>query len=186
MIPAVGLVIGLLVGFLRKGSLRGLAEYRFTCIWLLFGTLLIQILIFPWVLGTVVIERATGVLHVTSYVLATAFLLANVRYFWPILPGLVLNLLVIIANAGFMPSSSVALRRAGEHATADALLSSADGTLANIRLMTEHTRLNLLGDILWVPEWVPLATAFSVGDVLIALGVAWIVQAGMKKVPQAS
>ncbi len=179
MIPFFGIALGLATGFIRRGSLRGLAELRFNAIWLLFITLLIQILIFPWVLGTVIIEQATAYLHIASYGLAAVFLILNFRIFWPVLPGLILNLLVIAVNGGFMPADPEALRRAGESATAEALLASSDGTLANIRLMTDGTLLNILGDWLFVPDWVPFATAFSIGDLLIALGIAWIVQAGM-------
>lgn len=180
MIPVAGILLGLGVGFARGGTLRDLAELRFAAIWLLFLTLLIQILIFPWILGTVLIDEATSVLHLVSYALAGVFLMLNLGRLWPVVPGAALNILVIAANGGYMPSDPEALRRAGELPAAEALLASSDGTLANVRLMTDTTRLNLLGDWLFVPEWVPLATAFSIGDVFIALGVAWIVQAGMK------
>lgn len=180
MIPVAGILLGLGVGFARGGTLRNLAELRFTAIWLLFLTLLIQILIFPWILGTVLIDEATSVLHLVSYALAGVFLMLNLGRLWPVVPGAALNILVIAANGGYMPSDPEALRRAGELPAAEALLASSDGTLANVRLMTDATRLNLLGDWLFVPEWVPLAAAFSIGDALIALGVAWIVCAGMK------
>ncbi|MFP4508583.1 MAG: DUF5317 domain-containing protein [Spirochaetota bacterium] len=181
MIPVTGILLGVVVGFARGGTPGKLSELRFAAIWVLFLSLIIQILIFPWILGTVVVDEATAVLHLVSYTLAGLFLLLNISRLWPVLPGAFLNILVIAVNGGYMPSDPDALRRAGELGAAEALAASSDGTLANVRLMTDTTRLNLLGDRLFVPEWVPLATAFSIGDVLIAVGIAWIIQAGMKR-----
>ena len=50
-------------------------------------------------------------------------------------------------------------------------------TLSNVAPMAAHTQLAFLGDVFVLPSFVPLANAFSVGDVLASLGVAlWIVE----------
>jgi len=78
-----------------------------------------------------------------------------------------------------MPSSATALSRAGAAGVASAL--QAQGVYGNVKLMGHETKLNALGDFLYLPQWIPQATAFSVGDVVTALGVAWLVYWGMKR-----
>lgn len=84
--------------------------------------------------------------------------------------GLLLNLAVIAANGGYMPASAEALRRAGFSSVAQAL--EAGTRQGNTVLMSAKTRLNFLGDWLFLPAWVPLSSAFSLGDVLLGIGAA--------------
>ena len=53
------------------------------------------------------------------------------------------------------------------------------GAVANVVLMTPSTHANFLGDWLYLPDWAPFATAFSIGDVLIMLGLIWLIARGM-------
>jgi hypothetical protein len=46
--------------------------------------------------------------------------------------------------------------------------------------------LALLTDIFAVPAWVPFANVFSVGDVLIAIGIAVAIAATMRSAPRAA
>jgi hypothetical protein len=75
-----------------------------------------------------------------------AFLLLNWGVFGvPILLiGLMLNMLVISANAGRMPASVGALTGAGGVEEADQL--RLHGAAANCDLRSDFTRLNMLGD----------------------------------------
>jgi hypothetical protein len=72
-----------------------------------------------------------------------------------------------------MPASPRALEYAGYVATSDTHYNSA---------VAEHgVRLLVLGDVMATPDWVPLvANVFSVGDVLIAIGVAVVIARGMR------
>lgn len=38
--------------------------------------------------------------------------------------------------------------------------------------MTEDTRLDFLGDWLYLPTWMPLSSVFSLGDGILSLGAA--------------
>lgn len=189
MLPLWGIVLGLAVGFLRRGRLAGLAELPLKGVGLVFAGLVVQLLIFPtpwW--STPPLQAGKAIWHVLSYGLIGAFFLWNWRVsaLWLLALGMVLNLVVIAANGGYMPASLDALRAAGRHETAAALLASADHTYANVVLMSEGTRLNALGDWLFLPAWLPLANAFSPGDALLMLGVAWLIQAGMARARSAS
>ena len=89
--------------------------------------------------------------------------------------GLILNLLVISLNGGLMPLTPE---------TAGALFPELPastwqpglrpGRSKNIILPAGETRLAWLGDALLLPAWFPWTRALSPGDLLIALGVLWL------------
>jgi hypothetical protein len=82
--------------------------------------------------------------------------------------GILLNLLVIAANGGHMPTLLTNLPAAG-HFERLAVLQTGSSYNNSIAL-TEATRLPFLGDIFVIPQPFPLANVFSVGDVLLAAG----------------
>ncbi len=83
--------------------------------------------------------------------------------------GVGLNLLVIGANGGYMPRSTEASAAVGR--PVDTI---ADGQrLANVGILSDSTRLPWLGDVLPEPQWLPLSNVLSVGDLLLAAGLAW-------------
>lgn len=164
--------IGLLIGFLRRGSLAALGRLKLRAVYLILPALLIQFLVFPLGSGEPVVNVGTAYLHVLSYLFLLAFVVANRRYPEILVMGggLLLNLIAIAANGGYMPASAEALRRAGLHEVAAAL----GGGLrrGNTVLMGPGTRLNFLGDFLYLPAGVPFSSAFSVGDVVLGVGLA--------------
>lgn len=105
--------------------------------------------------------------HVLTYVLAGAFVVANRRVpgLWLVAVGAACNGVVIALNGGTLPASPDALAAAGVD-TGTAFLNSGpvDGAV-----------LGWLGDVFAVPEPFWLANVFSVGDVLVVAGAAWVV-----------
>jgi MFS family permease len=106
--------------------------------------------------------------HVASYVLMGVFVARNLA-----IPGVgiialggALNALAIIANDGVMPADPEAVRRAGLEVPAGEFLNSAPNADA---------RLGFLGDVFATPAGWPLANVFSVGDVVLVIGVTWLV-----------
>ena len=149
---------------LAGGRLSALAAVRFRQMWLLVAALALQVLIIS------VIPTAPAVilaaLHIGTYLLAACFLMANRS-----IPGLLIvgvgaamNLLAIAANRGVMPASRAALERA-------AMLEEMPRTFTNSAAVS-RPELGFLGDIFAVPDALPFANVFSVGDVFIVLGVA--------------
>ncbi len=84
------------------------------------------------------------------------------------------NIAVILVNGGYMPASEASLRKAGQSQVAEKLIIG--GVSGNTILMGENTKLNFLGDLLYMPEWFPLANAFSIGDLILALGLIVLIQ----------
>jgi hypothetical protein len=86
--------------------------------------------------------------------------------------GLGLNTLVIVANGGYMPQSREAAAEVWGNPSA-ATVDSA--RLENTRPMDQTSQLAWLGDTLPEPRWLPRANVLSIGDVMLALGMAgWI------------
>jgi len=121
------------------------------------------------VLPTMPAWLATTV-HFASYGLVLAFVWCNrsLPGLWLVALGGLSNLVVITANGGVMPASSDALRTAGRSPTEEGFTNSE---------VLRHPQIEFLGDVVPLPSWVPFANVFSIGDVLIAIGVFWCVHA---------
>ena len=181
MIFLFAVLAGIVAGYVLGGRIANLASLRLRWFWLVLLGLILQLLIFPLISSRPLLPYATVPLHVLSYVLVFVFLAANLRV-RPLLvlaSGALINFAAIAANGGRMPASATALARAGLIQTAKRLTSS--GTHGNVLLMGKNTRLDLLGDWLYLPRWIPFATAFSIGDALIMIGLAWLIVRGMRK-----
>ena len=74
--------------------------------------------------------------------------------------GMLLNLVTIVANGGHMPATASALHAVGK---------SLHGVHMNSVSLADP-RLPWLVDRFATPRWVPFASIFSVGDVLIVVG----------------
>src|SRR5438552_1428423 len=88
---------------------------------------------------------------------------------WPWLvvgAGLALNTLVIVSNGGFMPQSVDAAAAVWGQRTLD------PARLHNVMPIGPQTQLVWLADVLPEPRWLPRANVLSVGDLLLAAGVA--------------
>jgi hypothetical protein len=104
--------------------------------------------------------------HLVSYLMAGWFVWLNRRISGlPIVAlGGALNAVTIAVNGGTLPASRSALATAGIHPVAGDFNNS--GVLA-------HPHLAWLGDVIPVPASVPMANVFSIGDLLILLGLAY-------------
>lgn len=174
LILVAALAGGLVAGYALGGRVRNLEYLKLNLPWLVFLALGLQLIIFsPF--GQPFSDTITVALHLFSYALILAFAAANWREpgitFASV--GIVSNVIAIAANGGYMPASRRALELAGITVAAEPHNNSA---------VAEHSvRLLVLGDVMAVPEWVPLvANVFSVGDVLIAGGVALMLATAMR------
>ena len=173
-------VIGVVLGYVLRGRISNLSGLPLRSSWLVGLAILIQLAIFPLFSSRALFPYATTELHVASYALLFLFFIINYRV-WALLviaAGSTFNLLVITMNGGRMPSSSHALTCAGQPEIARKL--AAEGAWGNVVLMSDKTRLNFLGDLLYLPKGVPLATAFSIGDLTIAIGLVILIIWGMR------
>ena len=165
MLLLYAIAAGLVIGRLTGGRLDGLTSVRFRLMPLALGGLLFQLLLF----SPPVTERVGDlgpILYVVSTLAVLLALLANLRLpgLWIIALGAGLNLLAIVSNGGYMPSSPEAWMQL----TGSPTLPVDEYT--NSMLTGPATAFPALGDIFVLPRPIPLANVFSVGDVLIAVG----------------
>lgn len=176
MLLLYSIAAGLLIGRLAGGRVRNLEHIRFAWWQLALVGLAVQLLLFADP-----IQERVGAEGPAIYVLSTMAVLAalsrNLR-----LPGLsiiaagaVLNLVVILTNGGYMPSSPEAWL---ELTGAAALPVS---HYSNVVLIGPDTLLPFLGDIFVFPRPLPMATAFSAGDAIIALGAVVFLVSAMRQ-----
>lgn len=166
MLILAAVVLAIAAVPLTGGRLRLLAGLRWRAPWLVLAALVTQVVVLE-VAGLP--DLVAPVAHVASYLMAAGFVWVNRRVRGlPVLAlGAALNGVAIAANGGTLPSSAAARRIAG--------LAPEEG-FTNSGVLADPV-LGFLGDIFAVPAGVPLANVFSVGDVLIVAGAAWVIHA---------
>jgi hypothetical protein len=162
----VAAILAGLVALARGGSLKALAETQFTWVGLVLAGLALQLAAQIWAPPWLDGGAGTAVI-VVSNLLVVAFLWANRRHPGVALIGigLALNVLVIGLN-GAMPVSVEAARSAGVPAPPEG---RAD---VEHERLNDDTRLPWMADVLAIPH---AQQVFSVGDVVLGLGVAQLV-----------
>jgi uncharacterized protein DUF5317 len=173
LVPLVLVLLAMLLG----GRPEKLAALPIRAGWLVLIAFGVQ-----WIVvripGTDPVPLLGGVI-VASYTILLGFLCLNRR-----LPGLklalagtVLNLVVLTANGGFMPVAPATL--AAVHLERpNAVIGQRVALSKDILLPLDRAVLADLGDRMTIP-W-PIPQALSLGDLLVAVGVGWLVLAGME------
>jgi hypothetical protein len=163
----LGFVAGLAIG----GRPANLAAFRFQWGWLAVAGLLVQLVLFT-PSGDALTGSAGPVIYIGSTLAVFVAVLRNIR-----IPGMAVaalgalsNLAAIAANGGAMPADPAALATAGL---------PIDDHLNSVVLA--DPALRPLTDIFAIPAWLPMANVFSVGDVLLAVGIIWTIAATMRR-----
>lgn len=155
------LVLGIALARVLGGRPSRLLDVPFRLGWAVFAAFGAQALVFLRV-GIDYPPLLVDAIHLASYALLVAFAVANLRLV-PLVPafvGMGMNATAILANGGEMPVSPRAAEAAGVvHEVA---------TRANVS--DDVHRLWFFGDIFAIPPALPLSNVFSIGDVLIAIG----------------
>lgn len=164
MLVGITALLALLTVVVTGGRLAALADLRLRRAWLVAVALAAQVVVISIVPGS--LHGLHKPVHIGTYVLLAAFLWSNrgVVGMPLIAAGAAANAAAIFANDGVMPASGSALAEAG-------MAPDKAAEFANSAVV-HHPHLAWLGDVFAVPASWPLSNVFSIGDVLIAVGVA--------------
>ena len=147
---------------LAGGRLTALADLRLRKPGFALAAIVMQILIISLLpAGSHALHR---VVHIASYVALGAFAWCNRRIAGVAIAALggLLNFIAITANGGVMPADKDAIA---------SLPQAAKGDFANSQVLA-HPKLQFLGDVFATPPSWPLHNVFSIGDVVLLIGVA--------------
>jgi hypothetical protein len=162
---------------LTRGSLMRLGELELRLPGLALGGIGLQVLIVTVAPGG--LAGLHEILHLGSYALLGAFGWANRRVTGVpvLLAGGALNLAPILANGGVMPADPAVAEVAA--------VQPRPGEFVNSVPVSE-AHLGFLGDVLATPASLPLHNVYSVGDLVIVLGLLIVVHAACHKQNAAS
>jgi hypothetical protein len=167
LLPSLG--IGLALALVLGGRPSRLASIHLRLSGLVLLAFGLQLVLFTR-LGAGIPTEFSEVLHIASYALLIAFASANlhIRALIPVLLGVTLNAVAIVANGGYMPISEAAAKTVREIND------------TNVSAGAEHLRF--LGDMFALPPEIPLANTFSIGDLLIGFGmIAFVVVTSLER-----
>jgi len=174
----IAVIVGVALGFPLGGRVQALGQLRLRWNVLIFIALAVQILTF------------TPLNPLPSSLVPAAYVMSNaVAALWVVrnlalagMPcvalGTLCNLAAIAANGGRMPVDAALLARTRGQAFAEAVASGRMAT--NAVIADASTRLAWLTDRLVLPPPLPSPAVWSLGDLLIGVGVAWLIAAGMR------
>ncbi|MFE8701728.1 DUF5317 domain-containing protein [Cytobacillus sp. FJAT-54145] len=169
-----GIIASFIVGFLRKGNLRGLAKLHLKWGWIFPLLLLFQMIVFTLQNKVSFLGTTSGYIYIGVYIIGMLFLFLNRDNpgFIIILIGVFLNFIVMAVNGGRMP---VSLEAASilEPGYLDILKHE---LYAKHALLTEATKLGFLGDIIPLSDPYPRTQIISIGDVIMNIGAFVFIQ----------
>lgn len=179
MILILAVIAGLIAGLIRaKIGKRPYQPDHFQQVWLVLVALIPQWLAFSFSPTRSVLPDwvASGAL-VLSQAILLVFAILNWKAsgFWIMALGLIMNLVVIVANGGFMPISPETITWLTPNVPSS--LWAVGQRFAggkDIVLPVEKTLFYFLSDRFRTPDLEIYRVAFSLGDIFIAVGAFWL------------
>jgi len=181
MILALAVVVGLAASLVRHrgGTFHRIAAIPLHSAWLALLAFVLQWPLLQAPAGPVQRIGVQQALFLLSHLMLLSFVWRNRQ-----LPGIQIvglgvmcNLLVIAANGGLMPITPETLVQINPGSTlAQWPIGAHYGYSKDIILLREDVRLWALSDILVIPPPFPRFAAFSLGDLLIAVGIVVLLQ----------
>lgn len=175
MILLLAVLVGLLLGGIRAlATGRRMSAPKLQHLWIVVLAFIPQFFAFQLsATSSRFPERWIPIALIGSQFLLLLFAALNIRQpgFLLLGFGLLLNLVVIVFNKGWMPISPETIARLAPDAPAsyweigERLATSKDKIIA-----LADTKLWFLSDRFTFPDWLPFRVAFSFGDILIASG----------------
>jgi hypothetical protein len=189
VILLAAVIIGLSAGLVRaKIGKRKLQPVWLKFDWLIILAIVPQILaFFVPTTGSQISDTWARIILVSSLIILLVFCWINHQQFgfWLFGLGLLLNLLVICLNGGLMPIRPELLMKFFPDAPAGSWeIGQRFGISKDIVMTLDQTRLWWLSDYFSLPTWFPYRAAFSLGDVILSIGIIFFLWSLGKPSPQ--
>ena len=165
-------LLALVLGKFLGGRLGRLAETPIAGKQLVFAAIGLQMIAFPWnFLPWTTPSGPARALWIVSFALLISMLVMNraLPGVAIVAAGLTCNIVAVLANNGLMPVRPSALLEAGTQYH-----------VHNNSIQVVDPNLGLLIDRWAAPQWLPMGNVFSVGDVLIAIGIVVAIVSAMQ------
>lgn len=169
------IVIGLIIGFFRNGRLMNFFEVKFKGWTLSIIALLIFLIPFGIKLFTDS-DVETAIYPFVAMVICALIVLFNFEKTGMkiLLLGILLNLVVMGLSDFKMPIDTVKMEALGFGSFVESM---SEGNVINyVALEQAHPISAYFGKIIALPKVYPLAKLISIGDVIVSIGIAWIIQ----------
>mgnify|MGYP000140951698 CR=1 FL=1 len=175
------MIISVIIGLLRKGSFSNLAKLPLKNLHLIFFSFFVRYIPF-YLKGDfhVFAVKYNIFFVIISYGLMLYAIASNFHLKPMVLSalGVFLNAVVIVANGGKMPVSLKALEIANLNYLRPLLFSN---DYLYHTALGAYTKLQFLGDIIPLPPPYPRPRVVSIGDIILGIGIFWLIQLGMLK-----
>ncbi|TLS38456.1 DUF5317 domain-containing protein [Pseudalkalibacillus caeni] len=170
-----GILLSVVIGFLRKGSLKGFAALQFKWGVVFPILLLLEIFIFYFQTKFNWLGNSSGIIFIGIYIVGLFFLWVNRKVspgIWLLFIGVLLNFIVMAANGGRMPVSLEAANVL-DPSYAEAIKTSLYGKHT---VLTNTTYFGFLGDVIPITDPYPKDQVISIGDIFMNIGVFIFIQ----------
>ena len=179
LVESVGTSI--VVGKLRGGSFSNIKDANLEKWYFFISAFAIEFAaVFMASKGIALFSENILYIHCLSYLLLFAGIFFNrsILAFKIVFIGVFLNFIVIMANGGQMPVSGEAMTNIG---LIDNMHAIRDGKIITHALINNNTVFKYLGDIFVLGKPYPRPKIFSIGDIIMALGIFIYIQEIMVK-----
>lgn len=175
------LVLSLIIGKISGGQINKIANLEIKKWYLFIIAFGIEFfLLFGYQKGIGILEQYFFYFHLASYALLFIGFIFNIKNFWLdfVFIGVLLNAIVIFFNGGKMPVSVEALNLAELPEYVTQLVNN---QVATHQVLSMDMTAWFLGDIIPLIPPYPLNKVISIGDLIITIGVFFLIQKAMKK-----
>ncbi len=162
-----GIILALIIAFLRGGSFKGFDEIKFkhgAVIVVLFLLQLVLFILAPFV-NVIAVWLPVWLMTFYGVLVILGWMNRHIPGFSIMVIGILMNMIVMIANGGKMPVSVEAINLVNPEAMNDLF----SGAIKHIP-MDSNTRLWFLGDIIPLTSPYPNKMVISLGDVFLNVG----------------
>ena len=172
------IIIGVIIGMARNGRLSNFLEVRFKGWYLCFFAFVLFLV--PYGLKLTHIQFDT--IQIFPYIaMAICALIAWMNFqkngMKIILLGIVLNLIVMGFNDFLMPIDTIKMTALGFDSFVESLK---NGNVINYIALEKAVPMSqYLGKVIALPDFYPLAKVLSIGDIIVSIGIVWVIQYDM-------